>query len=390
MFNNFSLWKEQAHYNTSCIMQSSYFEKFCKTFSQPLSYTIKEVEIMPNENYYIIGANDEHGVNPPTSGKRTPIAPGLNRQIYENEFNRAAKNKFIEACMRNDFSVYDVKPELFDISLSERVRRINRQNLTLLVTFAYNAFGNENEFSSPSGVEVFYSLQNNQSDNSRRLSEDLYDKLILGTEQVGRGVKTLDVSVLSNVNCPSSLIEAGFMTNLREAGLMLSPLFQTEVGEEACAGVCDYLNVSYLPRDDVKNYPTIRNGARGNFVYLLQFILNQNGFNLTVDGVFGKNTETAVRTFQTTNSIVSDGIVGQTTWRYLLTLPNYPILKEGSRGIYVKFLQQLLESNFIPVGKIDGIFGQRTKEAVSTYQLNNSLQADGVVGPATWGNIAKT
>ena len=344
---------------------------------------------MPNENYYI-GANDEHGVNPPTPGKRTPVVPGLNRQIYENEFNRAAKNKFIEACMRNDFSVYDVKPELSDVSLSERVRRINRQNLTLLVTFAYNAFGNENEFSSPSGLEVFYSARNAQADNSRRLSEALYDKLIRGTEQVGRGVKTLDVSVLSNVNCPSSLIEAGFMTNLREAGLMINPLFQTEVGEEACAGVCDYLNVPYMPRDDVKNYPTIRNGVRGNFVYLLQFILNQNGFNLSVDGVFGKNTETAVRAFQTTNSIVSDGIVGQTTWRYLLTLPNYPILKEDSRGIYVKFLQQLLESNFIPVGRIDGIFGQKTKEAVSTYQLNNSLQADGVVGPATWGSLAKT
>ena len=69
---------------------------------------------MANEDF-LIGANDEHGVNPPTVGKRTPVVPGLNRQIYENEFNRAAKNKFIEACMRQDFSVYDVKPELQDI-----------------------------------------------------------------------------------------------------------------------------------------------------------------------------------------------------------------------------------------------------------------------------------
>ena len=46
---------------------------------------------------FLIGANDEHGLNPPTPGKRTPVVPGLNRQIYENEFNRAAKNFFIEA-----------------------------------------------------------------------------------------------------------------------------------------------------------------------------------------------------------------------------------------------------------------------------------------------------
>ena len=94
---------------------------------------------MANEIYYI-GANDEHGVNPPTPGKRTPIMPGLNRSIYENEFNRAAKNAFIEALFRNGFSVYDVKPELYDVSINERVRRINRQNLTLVVTFAYNAY----------------------------------------------------------------------------------------------------------------------------------------------------------------------------------------------------------------------------------------------------------
>ena len=41
---------------------------------------------MANDIYYI-GANDEHGVNSPTPGKRTPVVPGLERQIYENEFN---------------------------------------------------------------------------------------------------------------------------------------------------------------------------------------------------------------------------------------------------------------------------------------------------------------
>ena len=205
---------------------------------------------MANEDF-LIGANDEHGVNPPTPGKRTPFVPQLNRQIYENEFNRAAKNKFIEACMRQDFSVFDVKPEVQDVSISERVRRINLQGLTLLVTFAYNAFGET--FSNASGLEVYYSQKNRQAGNSRRLAEDLYEKLIQGTEQNGRGVKDIDIGVLSNVNCPSALIEAGFMTNLREAGLMINPLFVTEVGEEACQGVCQYLGVNYIPRNNLAN-----------------------------------------------------------------------------------------------------------------------------------------
>ena len=339
---------------------------------------------MANEDF-LIGANDEHGVNPPTQGKRTPVVPGLNRQIYENEFNRAAKNKFIEACMRQDFSVYDVKPELQDISINERIRRINSQNLTLLVTFAYNAYGET--FNNSSGLEVFYSPQNPKASQSRNLAENLYAELIGGTAQNGRGVKTLDVGVLSNVNCVSSLIEAGFMTNLREARLMINPLFQTEVGEEACHGVCNYLGVPYLPRDNLNNYPLLRSGSQGNFVYLLQFILNQYGYNLTVDGIFGSRTLNAVRDFQRNNSLSVDGLVGTNTWKTLLTLSPYPLLREGNRGAYVTFLQQLLESNLYPVGGIDGIFGNRTLSAVRAFQGANNLTVDGLVGNNTWNAL---
>ena len=339
---------------------------------------------MANENF-LIGANDEHGVNPPTAGKRTPEMPNLNRQIYENEFNRMAKNKFIEACMRQDFSVFDVKPELQDVSISNRVARINSQNLTLLVTFAYNAYGET--FNNASGVEVFYSPLNPRSAQSRNLADDIYQRIINGTAQNGRGVKTLDVGVLSSVNCTSALIEAGFMTNLREAKLMINPIFQTEVGEEACNGVCDFLGVNYISRDNLANYPLIRSGDRGNFVYLLQFILNSFGYNLSVDGIFGSKTLNVVKNFQSQNSLQVDGLVGNNTWKTLLLLPPYPLLKNGSVGAYVKFLQQLLESNLYPVGNIDGIFGSRTQTAVENFQKDNNLQVDGIVGNNTWAKL---
>ncbi len=341
---------------------------------------------MANENYYI-GGNDEHGINPPTAGKRTPIVPGLNRQIYENEFNNAAKNYFLEGCLRQGFSVYDVKPEDSDISISERVRRINQQNLTALVTFAYNAYGEE--FNDASGLEVYYSLTNAKVTQSQTLANDIYQREIQGTTQTGRGVKTLDVGVLSSVNCASALIEAGFMTNLNEARLMINPLFQTEVGEEACHGVCDFLGVSYVERDELSNYPTVRQGSNNNFVFLLQFILNQNGADLTVDGIFGTNTLNAVYTFQQDNGLDVDGIVGQNTWRTLLVLPTYPTLRQGSSGVYVKFLQQLLESALIPVDGIDGIFGSKTLSAVKEFQEENGLDVDGIVGTNTWSALTE-
>ncbi len=334
---------------------------------------------------FLIGANDEHGLNPPTPGKRTPFLPGLNRQIYENEFNRAAKNYFIEALLRNNFSVYDVKPEIQDISISQRVRRVNAQDLTLLVTFAYNAF--QENFNSASGVEVFYSPLNASANDSRLLAQNIYNQLIQGTEQLGRGVKTLDVGMLSSVNCPAALVEAGFMTNLREARLMINPLFQIEVGEETCAGVCSYLGVPFIPRFELSNYPLLRLGSENNFVYLLQFILNRYDSNLTIDGNFGSRTQAAVRNFQTKNGLTTDGIVGPATWKNLLFLPPYPTIRQGSQGSYVRLLQSLLESNLAPVGTIDGIFGNRTTSAVRTFQQNNNLSVDGIVGPVTWNAL---
>lgn len=338
---------------------------------------------------YYIGANDEHGQNPFTLGKRTPVMPYLNVPFYENQFNRPAKIKFMEACLRCGFAVYDVKPELTDTPISTRVQRINRQNLTLLVTFGYNAFGSGNSFNSASGISVFYSARNVNANRSRMLSEDVYEKLIHGVPQRGRGVSTLaDVGVLQSVNCTSTLIEPGFMTNFDEAKLMVDPDYQTEVAEETCQGVCEFLRVRYVPRNNLNNYPTLRAGSSSNFVYLLQLLLNGYGANISVDGIFGQNTAAAVYAFQQANGLDADGIVGRNTWTALLTLPPRPTVRRGSRGAYVRYLQQKLTSKLYPTGQADGIFGAATEQAVLEFQRENGLSADGIVGPLTWQQIA--
>ncbi len=336
---------------------------------------------------FYIGANDEHGVNPPTVGKRTPIMPYINRAIYENEFNRPAKIFFLQACMRQDFDTYDVKPELQDLSVSSRVRRINNQGLTLLVTFAYNAFGSGNSFNSASGAIAFYSDLNRQVARSRALAEDLYEELTQGDFHNGLGVGVLDIGVLSSVNCPSALIETGFMTNFEEAKLMLNPDFQIETAEEACRGVCRYLNVSYKDRGELGNYPTLRRGSRGNYVKLAQSLLNTAGIGLEVDGVFGGDTLAAVQGFQNENGLAIDGVIGPNTWRALLWLPPYPVLRRGSRGNYVRYLQQLLLSKLYDPGSIDGVFGSLTQNAVLAFQRENGLVVDGIVGSRTWSSL---
>ena len=56
---------------------------------------------------------------------------------------------------------------------------------------------------------------------------------------------------------------------------------------------------------------TIKKLSTGPLVTRLQNLLAERGFNPgAVDGVFGGNTETAVKQFQQANSLSADGIVG--------------------------------------------------------------------------------
>ena len=69
------------------------------------------------------------------------------------------------------------------------------------------------------------------------------------------------------------------------------------------------------------SYPTLKKGARGNITKLLQEKLVSLGYNTNgVDGIFGSGTEKAVNSFQKSNGLVVDGIVGKNTWRKLINI----------------------------------------------------------------------
>ena len=63
---------------------------------------------------------------------------------------------------------------------------------------------------------------------------------------------------------------------------------------------------------------TLKQGANGNHVRALQTAMNMRSAGLEVDGDFGGVTNTAVRTFQTLNRLVSDGEAGPITWQAIV------------------------------------------------------------------------
>ena len=61
--------------------------------------------------------------------------------------------------------------------------------------------------------------------------------------------------------------------------------------------------------------PTLKEGSKGEAVKGLQNALNaKSSVVLSVDGVFGSGTESAVKQFQSDNGLDVDGIVGPATW----------------------------------------------------------------------------
>jgi peptidoglycan hydrolase-like protein with peptidoglycan-binding domain len=141
----------------------------------------------------------------------------------------------------------------------------------------------------------------------------------------------------------------------------------------------------------VGTWPVLQQGSANVAVAVrsLQYLLDAHGAGLTVDGIFGPRTNSAVRNYQAaSHKLVVDGIVGPQTWSSLLVT-----VRRGSVGPAVKAVQDQLNARAIAAGgaaylAVDGIFGARTESAV--YYIQNrfadywGIAVDGIVGPQTW------
>lgn len=77
--------------------------------------------------------------------------------------------------------------------------------------------------------------------------------------------------------------------------------------------------ISVTPTIDFSTYPVLRKGSKGLWVTLLQNGLVARGYNIKVDGDFGDETLSAVKSLQRQNGLVVDGVVGINTWTAIFT-----------------------------------------------------------------------
>lgn len=214
----------------------------------------------------------------------------------------------------------------------------------------------------------------------------------------------------STVSCPG--MSQWGTVSLAQNGLVARQILEFYYGD---LNLVTTTNIQDIP----ESYPgtPLTLGSSGEDVLTLQIQLDRIAINypaiplVFADGVFGANTQAAVRAFQRIAGLSPDGVVGRATWyaisHYYVAvkklaelasegeLPQYNdfafpgTLRRGSRGTSVQtvqfFLNTLAAYNpSIPTQRIDGIYGQTTERAVSAAQSFFGLAADGIVGPATW------
>ena len=140
--------------------------------------------------------------------------------------------------------------------------------------------------------------------------------------------------------------------------------------------------------------PVLQKGSTDPAVRDLQEALKALGQNPgPVDGVFGQQTEAAVRAFQQAKGLTVDGVVGTITWRNIDEADqSEPELRNGSTGLAVRRLQTRMSAfNSEPdggfpyaTGGVDGRFGPKTEAAVKVLQQAYGITVDGIVGHQTW------
>lgn len=113
----------------------------------------------------------------------------------------------------------------------------------------------------------------------------------------------------------------------------------------------------------------LKKGSTGAEVGIIQNNLKMLGYDpLTIDCIFGDNTESAVKKFQSYYGLNSDGIVGCATWSKLISK--------------IKEIQTALNHQGYDL-IIDGIAGLNTYTCLLEFQRLNNFVVDGIVGPAT-------
>lgn len=306
----------------------------------------------------------------------------------------------------------EIYPTWDDSALTANILAIISFALNRVYTEFYRSRGYDFDITSSTAIDQKFINGRNYFDSVSRITDSIFNDYI---RRMGF------VEPLAAKFCNGTTVTCEGLSQWGSQALAQQGLNSLQILRRYYGNNIELVNDAPV-RGYTPSYPgtPLRRGSQGPSVVQAQVMLNRIGQNypaiqrVATDGIFGQQTENAVRRFQEIFNLTLDGIIGQATWYQLVRLyvgvtnlaelesqgqtfyainwqaPNS--LQSGSRGQKVSQLQYMLRvmSEYvpsIPPVAVDGIFGPRTQEAVIAFQRFEGLPQDGIVGPQTWNAL---
>ena len=285
--------------------------------------------------------------------------------------------------------------------------------LNRIYTEYYRSRGYDFDITNSTSIDQYFVEGRDIFDNIKQIAGELFNDYIVRQGSV----EPLFATYCDGVEVTCRGLSQWGSVDLAEQGLSPYEILTYYFGND----INIVQNAPITNTDESAPTVALRVGSANDDVRTLQLRLNRISANYpsipkiaVVDGIYGTDTEAAVRRFQEIFNLTADGIVGKSTWYYVRRIYNavkrlndldsegvtleevtqqYPgVLREGDSGVPVQNLQYYLNylSAFystIPAIPFDGVFGSATRAAVIDAQNTFGLPADGIVGEVTWNAI---
>lgn len=256
-----------------------------------------------------------HGGFGVTPGKRTPDGE------YEWSFN----DKLVRAAMNYldnynvDLKRVDDSTGKTDVSLNERIRRINSFGSDFHCSFHNNA--NTGKYGDWGGTETY--VHNICSDTSKQVARKVQDAVIDVLCTANRGNKDADFRILES-DAPSCLVEFLFMDSKSDIKKLRNDVLLKNAGEAVAKVLIGHFNLKKDRNEQVASHEIKKPKA-----------------NLKVDGKWGPATTKALQ--QYFDCKIIDGVISGQPSNF--STKNIPSVKFGNGGSnLVEVMQDWLET----------------------------------------------
>ena len=222
-------------------------------------------------------------------------------------------------------------------SLATRVNNANNWGADLYVSIHLNCGGGH-------GTEVF-----TYKGRELAYARNTLNEICNNFGYTNRGLKGASLYVTNHTNMPAFLVECCFIDSQSD----MARYDANKFADCICRGITG--STSNVTHSNPQ--PSQPQQSQGNnWVARLQQECNNQGFsNQAVDNIPGINT-----------------------------LNGCPTLRQGASGDITRLLQEKLVSLGYNTNGIDGIFGSGTRSAVISFQRDNGLTQDGIMGQQSW------